>query len=281
MSATSTLHIAFSGPTAELVNVTPATAEAWLSKNLLNRREKPSKIESFARDMQAGRWAVTGEAIKFSTDGALLDGQNRLRAVIVSGATVPMFVVRGIQSSAQEVMDSGTPRSTADALHLRGYANTKDLSAAVNCLVAWKGGAYKNAMDPWTRPVTHREALAVVEQHPLLPDSVRAASVLRKALSLPRGAVAVAHYELVQVDADDAAEFFARITDLRTEGRGDPVHTLIRRAAEMHDRRERIHPSTALFLMFRAWNACRNGEDLLKFQLGSPLRGWVPIPVPA
>lgn len=267
-------------PSASLIYVTPEMAERWLAKNIRNRPLKGQKIEQFARDMAAGRWEITGEAVKFSTEGALLDGQNRLRAVVISQTTVPMFVVRGVAPSAQEVMDSGTPRSAADALGLRQYSNTKSLAAAASCFVGWKTGFYKNAMHQSTVTLTNSEVLEVIEQNPDLVDSTRYANIFRRSLPLPVGALATAHYELSRIAPDDLAEFFARVTDLRTVGKGDPVYALVKRTSEIRERRERIWTSTALFFIFRAWNAARSGEELYKFQLGSPLRGWVAIPEP-
>ena len=43
-----------------------------------------------------GGVAVNGEPIQIAEDGTLLNGQHRLNAVIESGATVPMLVVRGL-----------------------------------------------------------------------------------------------------------------------------------------------------------------------------------------
>ena len=62
---------------------TPEIAEYVLSKlNLHNRPKKPVKIVQYAKDMQDKNWSITGETLKFGTDGLLKDGQNRLAACI-------------------------------------------------------------------------------------------------------------------------------------------------------------------------------------------------------
>lgn len=68
--------------------------------------------------MASGNWRYTGEGIKFGPDGTLLDGQTRLRAIVLSGVTITMPVWRGIDPDAQLVMDSGRPRSNSDALSM-------------------------------------------------------------------------------------------------------------------------------------------------------------------
>lgn len=267
-------------PTAEIVYVTPEIAEQWLGKNGKNRNLKIGKIEQYARDMAGGRWQLTGEAVKFDSAKNMLDGQNRCQAVLLSGATVPMFVIRGLSPESQEVMDSGAPRSRADALKLRDYTNSHDIAAAVTAYQGWVSGYYKSAMHQSTPSLTNSEALAVAGEHPGLVEAARQASGVYRSLRLPRGAISVALYVLPDIDADAAADFFDRICDMRTSGKGDPVQTLLKRVAESRDGRTRIWVSTGLFYLFRAWNAYRTGEKLTKFQLGSNDRGWTSIPEP-
>lgn len=269
-----------SKPSASVVYVTPEMAERWLGKNVHNRRLKTAKIQEFARDMAAGRWQITGEAVKFDTRGNLLDGQNRLHAVIASGSTVPMFVVRGLAPDSQEVMDTGSPRSRADALHLRDYPNSHDLAAAINVWYGWTSGFYKSAVHQSNVKLTNSEVLVIAEAHPGLSTAASRSGSIYRSLKLPRGAIATALYTLEQIDADDANEFFGRIVDLKTDGKGDPINTLLKRVGETRDVKTRIWVSTAIYFLFRSWNACRSRERLEKFQLGSPMRGYVSIPEP-
>src|SRR5699024_367415 len=106
-----------------------------------NRRKRDRRIESYARDMRAGSWVMTGEAIKFAPSGRLLDGQNRLSAVIEAGIPVRMSVLRNVPESAMPLMDAGIIRNRADAVYLEGLvanpSNAKDLAAAVVVHRAW------------------------------------------------------------------------------------------------------------------------------------------------
>lgn len=269
-------------PDAEIVMVDPQLAETWLAKNTRNRNIKKTKIAQYARDMAAGNWKMTGEAIKFGRDGALLDGQNRLHAVIASGATVTLLVIRGLDPDAQSVMDTGAQRSGADALAMFGVSQAKDVSAAASTYILWRRGFYRHCMvQPHSgdRP-THSEIVAAVQDAPDLIESATFAKSIQRRLPLPVGPLAVAHKIFVDLSADDAARYFDDIANLRTYGKGDPVSTLLRRVSETRARREQVWQATALFFLFRSWNARRNHEDLFKFQLGSVGRGWAPMPSP-
>lgn len=64
--------------TMEIVKITPDMAEKWLGRNPRNRHVRQRDVVRYAQSMLAGEWLVTGEAIKFSFDGNLIDGQHRL-----------------------------------------------------------------------------------------------------------------------------------------------------------------------------------------------------------
>lgn len=104
-------------PKCSWIDVTPAKAQKWLrDANTHNRRQ--GDVSSYARDMREGRWQETHEPIAFSDDGVLIDGQHRLAAIVASGATVRMLVVRGTQMETQGVIDCGRSRSLADRIKL-------------------------------------------------------------------------------------------------------------------------------------------------------------------
>lgn len=275
-------------PSFEVIDMTPAMAAELLGGQAPNRNQKDLKIAGFARDMAAGRWLFTGEAIKLDRDGRMLDGQNRCLACIKSGATIRVLIIRGLDPEAQEVMDTGTPRGSRDALKFAGYSETKDLSAAIVVHRAWKMGAFSHCMSTLgyhSRP-TNSESVAYAAAHPYLVDAAVAAKhIYGQGLRLPVGAVATALVETSAIDHKASADFFDRITNLRTSGAGDPVQTLLKRVQSIRDEGRLPIPSTSLFLLFRAWNAYRSGESFTKFQLGAPGRdgvpaSWAKIPEP-
>lgn len=126
-----------SRPYVENVTITPQVAQMMLEHNTHNRNLTESRAQAYARDMASGNWRYTGEGIKFGPDGTLLDGQTRLRAIVLSGVTITMPVWRGIDPDAQLVMDSGRPRSNSDALSLRGEKDVVTLRAIICADFQW------------------------------------------------------------------------------------------------------------------------------------------------
>lgn len=266
-------------PTFDVIDLTPELAAKFLAEQAPNRRKKEIKVQQFARDMSAGRWKFTAEAIKFDRRGRMIDGQNRCEAVVRSGVTIQTLRARGIDPDAQAVMDSGTARSVTDALTFAGHAETKNLQASITTHRAWTMGAFPHCManlGPAARP-SNSEALAYLDAHPMLEWASDAGKrIYTHGLRLPVGSIATALVETMRLDADASADFFQRIEELRTTGTGDPIATLIKRVNSIRDSGQRPLPSTSLYLLFRTWNAYRTGETLLKFQLGAPPRDGVP-----
>jgi hypothetical protein len=69
--------------------INPQGAEFLLIKNTINRKLRPSIVRDFARQMRLNLWREnTGEAIKITSNGHLLDGQHRLTALVKAGVTL-------------------------------------------------------------------------------------------------------------------------------------------------------------------------------------------------
>lgn len=269
-------------PSAEFVTVTPSLAQEWMGRNTKNRPKKNQKIAMYSRDIQAGNWFLTGEAIKFDWNGRVIDGQNRLLAIIDAGIPTDLLVVNGLDPEVQAVLDSGAPRSARDALNMKGFERSSDLAATVLAHSLWGNGTFKHCMTQtpgYARP-TNYEVVEYVFDNQQLIDSVKMAKLVQRRVPLAIGALATAHEQISRVDADDAYEFFDRLRDGRTYGTGDPVLTLIDKAQHMRDNRERRWPSTCLYLIFRAWNAYRSGKNLSTFRFGNDVSGWSTIPEP-
>lgn len=101
----------------QLISITPKLAQSLLKNNRANRPISKKTVESYARDMLNGNWKTnTGNAISISKDGALLDGQHRLTAVIKSEIPISMWVCYGCDDNG--VYDRNRGRSVRDQLNM-------------------------------------------------------------------------------------------------------------------------------------------------------------------
>jgi hypothetical protein len=123
--------------TATIENVTPEHATQWLQRMVKNRNLKDSAVIMYANDMLNGKWLLSPQGIAFDEQDRLIDGQHRLRAIIRSGLTIPMLVLRGFPISQKamktmDVLDSGATRTIGDRLRLMGtYHTNPNLTSAI------------------------------------------------------------------------------------------------------------------------------------------------------
>lgn len=247
-------------PAAEFITVTPGLAQEWLGRNEGNRNLKHLKIATLVRDILADRFLITGEAVKFDWDGRLIDGQNRLHAVVKSGRPVTLLVVRGLDPESQKVMDTGAKRSAADALRMAGHYNQQNvLAATVRLLLAWDKGELSTAFSK-APEATHSEILEFYAANDGLDSAAARASKIHKKVKATPSPLATAIYLTTLVDAEDSHRFFQELGDLDLGGKGNPKATLYTRLESLKG--EKYTAAQQLYFILRAWNAWREGKSL-------------------
>jgi hypothetical protein len=245
---------------AKIVTVTPALAKEWLAQNIGNRHEKPFKIEQYKRDMQNGRWDLTGEPIIFDTNGHLRNGQNRCRACIVSGASFVTLVIWGVRSEAFKNMDRGAQRTAADVRGIQSEDNSSILAAACGYLSRHERGIA--LAQGGKSAATVEETIEVLERHPDLRQSMQWASGARRIGIEPSLAVYL-HYRMSKLDNEDADEFFSRLVSGAELGEGHPIlilrNTML---ATRANQKEKLKVAWKVAYAFKAWNAWRTGKTI-------------------
>lgn len=253
----------------EKVDVTPELAREWLGFNTHNRNLREQIVHQYAQDMRADCWKWNGEAIKFAIDGALLDGQHRLAAIIEAGVSVPMLVVVDLAPLTQETMDSGVRRKFSDALALRGETNVVAVASITRAVATWEAG-YRRLNDRRFIP-TNAQLFATLERHPWLRDIAKAAIVTSRGCGLPTSVIGLCWWLFGQKDADDAEHFFARLADGQGLVKGMPIYEL-RETVDGRNHPVRGERSTMYLtaITIKAWNAFRAGEavGVLRFRSG-------------
>jgi len=115
----------------ELVCITPEVARNYLNYNTKNRTKSPRNIKFLVDQMKNNLFLENGESIVFDIFNNLTDGQHRLEAIIKSGKSYYIPVVRGVSFNSMATYDTGKNRSAADVLALNGFKNTNVLSSTI------------------------------------------------------------------------------------------------------------------------------------------------------
>ena len=268
-------------PSSVEMQVSPELAASWLLRNTGNRPVKQDAVDAWAREMTAGAWRLTNQGIGFDTNGVLIDGQNRLLAVVKSHTTQPFYVAVNLEPEAMTVVDTGVKRSVADVLAISGDAlvpaggSLTLISAAAKIGVLMQQGAINSR----SMKLTSTEILAWISEHGEIAEFTRRASSMRRQSHTSPAILAYCMWRLAQVDEEAAAEFFDDWREMRTSGSGDPVSALIGRLMSAKDSRENLSRAMVISLVFRAWNARRSGKTLKRIPVSSR-DGVIEIPEP-
>lgn len=257
-----------------IVDIDPDLAIEMLQRNADNQRKQmEGSIERYSSDMANGSWLLTHQGIAFNSRGELHDGQNRLRAVIVSGATVPFLVFFGAGDKPEmTVIDTGKSRSLLDAAKVNSLPVTRRMATTLNAMIRYgmkNGNTILNGL-------TQTKRLALIERHRDALDAVDAwfghGKISHRVGHNPvLGAVACAYYHH---DHDRLARFVAILIEQVDPGPNEQAPRMLRQYIQTTEKT----PAAELFL-----KTCRTLQYFLAGQ--NPARNITaasanPYPVP-
>jgi hypothetical protein len=261
---------------AEFIDVTPQIAQQWLGLNTSNRKLKKGNVATFANDMAAGRWKVNGEAVKLAgaplAPTKLLDGQNRLHAVIRAGVTVRLLVVFGVDEDAQRTMDSGAKRTVADNVQMLGTKNAHVVASAASLALRIDDGLYGSA----SGNLSNARVLDFIEDNPDLIRSAGVAVTYATRSEVPKSVVAYTHWRFSRLDLGEATGFWRDTAEKIGLESGDPVLALASRFQTARRNRERYAQPAAVAAVFRTWNARRAGQSMRSVAITAVGAGGLP-----
>lgn len=244
--------------------VTPETAAKWLKTNVNNRALSRRSVERYSADMKNNMWQNTGDPIRFSKSGRLLDGQHRLTAIVESGVTISMLVIRDLEDRSQDAMDQGRARTAADVLSLHGERNTGQLAAAVKLFLVWDRGLLCKDIRKSAEITNSVIAEWVSAHHAEVELFQHVAATIRKN-DAPQSVAGAAFIGFARIDANKAVEFMNLLAN-GAGGMGHPITTLDKRMQRMRREGLKMAPRDYLAMFIQAWNAWRDGRELQKFQ---------------
>ena len=185
----------------QVKTITPSYARKLLNNNPSNRLIRARAVESMARDISNGKWQLTGESIKISSDGSLIDGQHRLSAVVKADTPIQCLVCYQVDLESMTVIDSGSKRTIGDRFKINNVANPHQVAAILNLLNSLARGQKSLAA------LTPTEAKLMLDKHP----NVRESAVLAHRCKIKGTAtmLGAAHYVSSYIGHSTSADEFA------------------------------------------------------------------------
>ena len=115
-------------------------AKELLSCNRGNRKMCSKHVQLLANAIHNGEWIETGDTIKMSNVGKLLDGQHRLEAIRRSSRAVKVDFAFGIEEEAQTRIDVNKVRQPGQQLHMSGVKHGNVMAAAARIMKTLEKG---------------------------------------------------------------------------------------------------------------------------------------------
>lgn len=260
--------------------ITPQTAKDWLDRfDVDNYRQANERvINQYARDMRAGNWHYTGDAIRFDVNGHLQDGKQRLMACVEADTEFVTEVIRNLPVESRDYMDLGKKRTLGNILKNRGYTHTNVLGAAkrleIDVITLRQGRA------PQGGNATFAEVMDMIASDNTIQFAAEYASNIPSKF-MNRTVATYTYNTLHKIDPDAAAQFFSLLLEPANVPANSPILALNKRFSHgVFTSSGRLRRLQEVTLVFRAWNAWRRGEDRSQIKAVSNDEGKLQIPVP-
>lgn len=241
-------------PKIEVVEIGPERALELLEHNERNRKMDFSLVELYRRQMEAGEWRFVGDPIRVSVTGRLLDGQNRLQAVVLSKTTQSFVLVTNLPDESQPYMDVGKKRSASDVFTMYEVPNAPRAAAVTSLLIRYD---LRNLLDTKFR-LPHSELLAYYqrpENSALIDRGTTVGDAMVKLVPISPAVVGAVH-AIASRDSDAFVinEFFQKLREGYGLQEGDAIAAL--RNWVIRRRREdlRVNRNEYFYLLVRTWN---------------------------
>lgn len=251
------------GIETEVVRVTPEMAKDWLEyKNYEDNRPISNKrVQFYARQIKQGRWALNGETIVFDKDDRLLNGQHRLRAIIVANKAMDVLVVRGVEQNVFTTMDQGYTRSGAQVLKMKGYTSSSTRSAICRAMYCWETN--NGSLTRISKKVSPDELLLVQECYEEeVNEAVHYADRVRREVPMSCGLIGMAHILFTRARPRKAREFLDIFETGLTIEKGHPALVMRKRLINDKLKDKSMTPEIQWCALVRAWNNYDKGNSI-------------------
>jgi len=251
---------------ASIETITPEMAAEMLFNNGplqeglgRNRNQSAATIAAYAREILNDSWKITGQAIKISVSGRLLDGQHRLMACIRANKPFTTIVVRDVSDDVFPTFDVGQQKTVSMILKGRGESYGGTIQGALRWIWLYREVGFISF--PVKPNLT--ELLDIFAEYPnISTDALLARNPAFRSFRVPPSILLALITVFREIDAEGAVEFFDSFVTGANLSVGHPILDLRNKLAALAGGRFEASAISRLYLILHAWNAFREGRKL-------------------
>ena len=256
----------------QIEDITPDRAREMLSKNVDNRNLREKTASHYAKQIKEGKWQTNGVPIIIGTDGRVLDGQHRLRAIVMANKSIQTFVVTGMDPKVFSTIDVGLRRSPADVLTIHSGGKVRwptAIGAALRIINHFdEDGTYsKNDKE---KCLTHGDLIRLYDENLEIQDNLDVISQYKNVLTVVPHSIATALYTVMKaIDSKDAENFWMAFDTGENLKKRSPILALRNRFNNymVHNGGKKVHRRLAIAMIVKAWNTRRQKKSLEKLSI--------------
>lgn len=289
--------------TVSVEMIGPDQAQANLEKLHTLRPLRWGKIEQYAQSMSTcgdcnspmdvsvvpnactrcgstqSNWYITDQGISVDWFDRFMNGDHRMRAVLRSGATVPMLVTRGLDPRARAAIDDGAKRKFSDDLSMNGVANPDESAALLRRIAYWDAAAARNQGQGGLTGVPHWW-MSRTQMNQMWPDRAKEIDEAvrlghRFKGSWPGNSGAMIFMCWLLSHEENNPDTIARFLSILTDGSQNPDDypllqcrkLLTGQVSQWRRDKNQTGVEYEVYFMIRAWNAWVRGNKISKLAL--------------
>ena len=248
-----------------IVEVTPEMAGDIMTINFkTNRTIKSPRVDSYAKEIAEGTWAMSNDFIVIDRLGRLVNGQHRLTACQQSGESIIIGFLFGVEPAAVLNMDTGYLRTQGQTLHFLGYVNATQLAAVASYDYRWRIRKGNSVKSNWNTLPISRETLAKVveKRHHIYSEAIRKTLPAHREAKVNLSVASLCYILFSERASEEVVDaFFHKLATGEMLQAGDPILALRKRllSAKAENRRNSIEPWEQVVLLIKTWNFTRTG----------------------
>ncbi len=246
--------------------ITPEKAQKFLANNKGNRQISRRHIDFLREQMISGKWKFTGDMIKISDTGRLLDGQHRLQAIVQSNTPQIMLIGYGFNEDIFGTIDTGKNRTAADLIAINGFTNAKNMQSMARFVLSFNKGAYtlpNSRSSTAMTKISNQEILDFVQNNEEMVDIIKfAGEIYYKIRSISHANLAGLYMLMAkknQVECDYFFEKYGSGLDLHSK---HPIYLLREKLLKFSMSKRKMESREKIALFIKAWNAFLLKKDV-------------------
>jgi len=266
----------------------PEEAKFLLKLNVRNRKMKDYHLNSLAKDMSSESnwyenksvWIFNAQPISFDVNGYLINGQNRLSAIIKSNKILIVKAFFNTDSETFKVYDTGKNKNATKILDLMSISDPSKAANIVklhNSVTTGKGFS-ENVVKQSRRSIPNEDVYYGYLNDPKVVKSIQFVKKRCQGANKVLDSTTIAGYHRIFSDKSegDANEFIEKLCNGLGLESNSPILALRKRLLR-HKNGDRYHltSKTITKLTLYAWNKFRLGEKTMHLTLPRDFNGEV------